>query len=148
MRTVLLIVAALVQSGCAAVLCEIGLPGCTEARCEEMFEKRIPYWNSFLGKHKDEWIKVAGPPNRCASLSDGGETCECRREGISGGGAVVGNGAGGIVGESSIQSNWAQRLFTYDRNDIARSWHVNSSMCPSWSSASSQPRPENKIGTD
>jgi len=61
--------------------------------------------NPWLGKHKDERVKVIGLPENCHALSQGGEACMWRFRGVSG---------GGPYGGSYVQS-WEDRvIFVYN----------------------------------
>lgn len=117
MRTVALLFLMMLTSGCSYMLCAYGL-GCDVYYQEKLDEWEIG-WNQWLGKSKDERIKKAGPPDKCASLTDGGEVCEWRSGGVSGGGSYSAHTG---YGSSSVSSWEHRRLFTYDRDHIARAW--------------------------
>jgi hypothetical protein len=97
--------------------CAYGL-GC-DAYYQEQLDKLEPQWNQWLGKTKDERIKIAGPPDKCATLSDGGEVCEWSSGGVSGGGSYSAHTG---YGSSSVSSWQHRRIFTYDPNHIAIAW--------------------------
>jgi hypothetical protein len=54
-----------------------------------------------------------GPPDRCSPLTDGGEVCEWREGGVTGGGSG---------GSYSVSSYLHKVIYVYDREHIARSW--------------------------
>lgn len=118
MRLLALLLLAMLTTGCSSyMLCANGL-GC-EAYYKEKLDENEIEWNQWLGKFKDERIKKAGPPDKCASLTDGGEVCEWRSGGVSGGGSYSAHTG---YGSSSVSSWEHRRLFTYDRDHIARAW--------------------------
>ncbi len=119
MQLFALLLLSMLTSGCSYLLCGYGL-SCT-AYYEERLDRMEIEWNQWLGKSKDERIKKEGPPDICSPLTDGGEVCEWRESGVSwgGGGYYSGN-----FGQSSVKgSSWMhRRIFTYDRDHIARAW--------------------------
>ena len=62
--------------------------------------------NPWLGKTKDERMKVIGPPDRCVPLNAGGEVCEWFTYGVF----------QGVSNEHHV-------IYTYDRNSIATEWN-------------------------
>ena len=121
MRIVALLLLMMLTSGCSYMLCAYNLS--CEAYYQEKLDEAEVGWNQWLGKSKDEIMKKAGPPNLCSPLTDGGEVCEWRSGGISGGGSSSYNAYTGFGGGSSSVSSWEhRRIFTYDRDHIARAW--------------------------
>ena len=111
----------LVMSGCSSLLCGYGF-GC-DAYYQEQLDKKETEWNQWLGKTKDERIMKVGPSDISAPLSDGGEACEWRSGGVSGGGSYSANSG------SSWVSSWEHHIvFTYDRDHIARAWSYHGSL--------------------
>lgn len=117
MRILALLLLMMLTSGCSYMLCAYGL-SCEAYYSEKLDESEVG-WNQWLGKSKDERIKKVGPPDICSSLSDGGEVCEWRSGGVSGGGSYSAHTGYG----SSSMSSWEhRRIFVYDRDHIARAW--------------------------
>lgn len=115
--------ALLVTSGCSYMLCAYGLD-CGPYYQEQLDKKELE-WNQWLGKTKDERIKKIGPPDKCATLSDGGEVCEWSSGGVSGGGSYSAHAG---YGASSVSSWQHRRIFTYDTNHIAIAWSYQGSL--------------------
>ena len=123
MRILVLLVLMMLTSGCSYMLCAYGLS--CDAYHQEMLDAREVKWDQWLGKSKDERIKKEGPPDKCASLTDGGEVCEWRSGGVSGGGSYSAHTG---YGSSSV-SSWEHRiLFTYDCDHIARAWSYHGTL--------------------
>lgn len=125
MKRLGLIVLCGVLSGCGLV--EVYVDGISNIfktdrqRLDELALK----WNAAIGtRSKDDQIKKAGPPERCATLKDGNEACLWRFGGVSGGGSYS-----NISGQgSSSVSSWEHRLtWTYDKDGIAREWSYGGS---------------------
>ncbi len=120
MKNLAVFMCCFVMTGCGAlegVGDEIGSLFKTSSQYRE---EQAARFNSWLGKHKDELIKKVGPPEKCAVLSSGEESCEWSKRGISGGGS-----ASGGQGSSSF-SSWEHRVvFTFDKDGIARQWSYN-----------------------
>jgi hypothetical protein len=116
MKLLALLLLTMLTSGCSYMLCAYGLS--CEAYYEERLDEMEVNWNHWLGKSKDERIKKEGPPDICSPLTDGGEVCEWRSSGVSGQGSYNAR-----YGGSSWVSSWVhRRIFTYDRDHIARAW--------------------------
>lgn len=87
--------------------------------------------NLWLGKSKDDRMKVIGPPDKCAALREGGEVCDwvlravstdsvnCPPDLIYGGHQCRGGGS---------HSEEHHALFTYDRSGIATEWNYRGSL--------------------
>jgi hypothetical protein len=76
--------------------------------------------NQWIGKHRDERIKVAGLPSRCFVLETHEEVCEWIHEGMSG------QSYCGVNGGYGASSSWKHSvLFIYDSRRIAKSWRYN-----------------------
>jgi len=86
---------------------------------EEQLDKMEPQWNYWLGKTKDERVMKQGPPDKCAALTDGGEVCEWRAGGVSGGGSYSAHTG---YGASSVSSWEHRRIFVYDRDHVTQAW--------------------------
>lgn len=117
MWTLAILFLGILTSGCSHMACAYGL-GC-DAYYQEQLDRLEPQWSQWLNKTKDERIKIAGPPDKCASLSDGGEVCEWSSGGVSGGGSYSAHTG---YGSSSFSSWQHRRIFTYDSNHIAIAW--------------------------
>jgi hypothetical protein len=104
------------------MLCASGIS--CGAYYEEQLDQLELQWNQWLGKTKDERIKSVGPPDKCETLTTREEVCEWRSGGVSGGGSYSAHTGSG---SSSISSWEHRRIFTYDRDHIARSWSYHGS---------------------
>lgn len=104
----------------AAIFLVLLVAGCATSG-RDFKQESANKFNQWLGKSKDERVKVLGPPERCTPLDQGGEVCQWVWRGMSGGGSFVG-GYAGSSGSSSM-STWEAILnFTYDHNHVARFW--------------------------
>jgi hypothetical protein len=95
----------------------LGQAGCAsfEPSYTELVDRRFNVW---LGKSKDDRIRVAGPPEQCAPLQSAEEACTWRSVGID----------GTSVSRFVTVTSWAhQVVFIYDKNGIARQWHYSGS---------------------
>ena len=104
----------------AAVGLEVA--GCTTMAQlnEEHYSQLSGNLNQWIGKHRDERIKAAGPPNRCFILETHEEVCEWIHEG------VTGQSYYGVNGGYGASSSWKHSvLFIYDSRRIAKSWRYN-----------------------
>lgn len=87
---------------------------------EEHYSQLSGNLNQWIGKHRDERIKVAGPPSRCFVLETHEEVCEWIHEGMSG------QSYYGVNGGYGASSSWKHSvLFIYDSRRIAKSWRYN-----------------------
>lgn len=68
--------------------------------------------NGWLGKPKNERIRIIGPPNACSGLNTGEEVCEW----------VTATRSVASSSQSSASSSEQHVTFTYDKSSIARSW--------------------------
>ena len=88
-------------------------------------DEQMPEWNSWLGKTKDERSQAIGPPDKCETLSTGGERCDWIEEGLSGA-RQYDTGQGSY--EPLPERPWEHRLsFIYDQQSVARSWSYQGS---------------------
>ncbi len=113
----------LLMTGCSHMLCAAGLD-CSDYYLEQL-DEMAPLWDQWLGKTKDERIKSEGPPDKCEVLVTGEEVCEWRSGGISGQGSYSAHSG---YGQSSSSSWEHRRIFTYDKNHIARAWSYRGSL--------------------
>jgi hypothetical protein len=88
------------------------LPACTlfNPSYSEVIDQ---HFNPWLGKTKDDRMRVAGPPEQCAQLQSGEEVCSWKSAGV-----------GGTSVSRWVQvSSWMhQVVFVYDKQGIAQSW--------------------------
>lgn len=131
----------------AMAIVALEIAGCKTSaeRDEDYYFELSGKFNQWIGKHRDERIKAAGPPNRCFLLESREEVCEWSKEGVRGEGYY---GAYGGYGESS---SWRHSvLFVYDSSHIAKSWRYNGD----WGQFQSdrkphpEPRPSRTSDTD
>lgn len=134
---ILVAILCLSLSGCSYMMCSAGF---CDAYYSEQLDEMESKWNQWLGKTKDERMKADGPPSKCLLLSDGGEVCEWVSGGVSGGGSY--NPYTGF-GDSSVSSWEHRRIFTYDRDHIARAWSYRGSLGQRSSKGANAPLPPN-----
>ena len=95
----------------------LAIPGCLfhDPSYSQLIDQRF---NAWLGKSKDERMRIAGPPERCAPLQSSEEACVWESKGIE----------GSSVTKFVTVSSWMhQVVFIYDRQGIARAWHYSGS---------------------
>jgi hypothetical protein len=119
MKIILFLLFSVSIAACSHSLCESGL----YCSAQEQLDRAEPQWNQWLGKTKDERIKALGPPDKCETLTTGEEVCEWRSGGVTGGGSYSNE-----HGSSSVSSWEHRRIFTYDRDHIARSLSYSGSL--------------------
>ena|SRR2546427_3166326 len=122
MKIIWLLLLGILVTGCSYMLCASGIS--CGAYYKEQLDAMEPQWNQWIGKTKDERIKAMGPPDKCETLTTGEEVCEWRSSGVSGGGSYSAQTG---YGSSSVSSWEHRRIFTYDRDHIARSWSYRGS---------------------
>lgn len=95
----------------------LSLVGCAafDPPYSDLIDQRFNPW---LGRSKDDRMRTAGPPERCAQLQSGEEACTWKSTGID----------GSSVTRFVTVSSWLHRVvFIYDRNGMARAWHYSGS---------------------
>jgi hypothetical protein len=97
-----------------------------EEIAERHYQQLSERFDKWIGKHRDQRIKVAGPPGRCFILESKEEVCEWVKSGVSGEGHSAYDGNIGYGGGYSEVSSWEHRvLFIYDTDHIATSWRYS-----------------------
>ena len=99
------------------LLAALSLVGCAafDPPYSDIIDQRFNPW---LGKTKDDRIRIAGPPERCAQLQDGEEACTWKSAGID----------GSSVTRFVTVSSWLHHVvFIYDKTGVAKAWHYSGS---------------------
>jgi len=135
MKLPVILIASLLLGGCVAVesfyekeIQAVYTPDTLREKNKKRMAETLDY---FLGKPKDERIRVIGAPDKCMALNQGGEICEWKPKASS--------------SEQHI-------TYTYDKDSIATSWsyqgvygqftNANSHLAPSTPTSSTQSAPQ------
>ena len=139
MKLPVILIASLLLGGCVAVEDfwekEIQAVYTPDSLREKNKRRMAETLNYFLGKPKDERIRVIGAPDKCIVLNPGGEICEWKPKASS--------------SEQHI-------TYTYDRDSIAKSWsyqgvygqftNANYHLAQSTPASSNQSAPQQQTG--
>lgn len=139
MKLPVILIASLLLGGCVAVedfwekeIQAVYTPDSLREKNKTRVAKTLDY---FLGKPKDERVRVMGAPDKCMALNPAGEICEWKPK----------------------ASSSEQRItYTYDKDSIATSWSyqgilgqftsTNYHLAPSTPTSSTQSAPQQQAG--